>query len=576
MDKIKLDKAKSGSQLVLETLKNLGVDTIFGYPGGAMLPLYDAIHSFEGIRHILARHEQGATHEAEGYAKSSGKVGVVVVTSGPGATNAVTGIADAYLDSVPLIVFTGQVGRASIGKDAFQEADIVGITAPITKYNYQIRDTADIPRIVAEAYHIATTGRPGPVEIDLPKDVSTLEVTEINDPTLNLPTYHETEQADDEQLFKILSELAHCSRPVVIAGGGINYAGAAKELLAFTEKYQLPVVSTLLGLGTLPMNHPLQLGMAGMHGSFAANMALVEADFMINLGSRFDDRVVSNPERFAENAVVAHIDIDPAELGKIVKTALPIVGDLKDALEKLVKFDAVETNYTDWISRVLQNKKRAPFAYEKDEKDIKPQEVIELIGKYTEGNAIIVTDVGQHQMWAAQFYPYKNERQLITSGGMGTMGFGIPAAIGAKLANPDKEVIVVVGDGGFQMTNQELALLNGYGIDIKVVLINNHSLGMVRQWQEVFYDEHRSQSVFDAEPNFQLLAEAYGIKHVKFDDPVTIAEDLKIINEKVPLLIEIGISQSEHVLPMVPAGRHNDEMMGVKLQSENEREGVNA
>lgn len=570
MKKIKLEKPTSGSQLVLQTLKELGVEIIFGYPGGAMLPLYDAIHNFEGIQHILARHEQGATHEAEGYAKSSGKVGVVVVTSGPGATNAVTGIADAYLDSVPLLVFTGQVGRQSIGKDAFQEADTVGITAPITKYNYQIRETADIPRIVTEAYYLARTGRPGPVEIDLPKDVSTLEVTEINDPSLNLPHYHESEKATDEQLQELLTELSVSKKPVIIAGGGINYSGSVDIFRAFVEKYQIPVVSTLLGLGTLPISHELQLGMAGMHGSYAANMALVEADYIINLGSRFDDRVVSNPAKFAKNAVVAHIDIDAAELGKIVKTDIPILSDLKVALSRLLQLNNVKTDFNDWIKTVIENKEKAPFTYEPQNHDIRPQETIKLIGEYTQGDAIIVTDVGQHQMWVAQYYPYKNARHLITSGGMGTMGFGIPAAIGAKLAQPNKNVIVFVGDGGFQMTNQELALLNGYGIAIKVVLINNHSLGMVRQWQESFYEERRSQSVFDVEPNFQLLAEAYGIKHVKLDNPKTLADDLKIITEDEPMLIEVLISKSEHVLPMIPAGLHNDEMIGLHFTDENE------
>lgn len=570
MKKIKLEKPTSGSQLVLQTLKELGVEIIFGYPGGAMLPLYDAIHNFEGIQHILARHEQGATHEAEGYAKSSGKVGVVVVTSGPGATNAVTGIADAYLDSVPLLVFTGQVGRQSIGKDAFQEADTVGITAPITKYNYQIRETADIPRIVTEAYYLARTGRPGPVEIDLPKDVSTLDVTEINDPSLNLPHYHESEKATDEQLQELLTELSVSKKPVIIAGGGINYSGSVDIFRAFVEKYQIPVVSTLLGLGTLPISHELQLGMAGMHGSYAANMALVEADYIINLGSRFDDRVVSNPAKFAKNAVVAHIDIDAAELGKIVKTDIPILSDLKAALSRLLQLNNVKTDFNDWIKTVIENKEKAPFTYEPQNHDIRPQETIKLIGEYTQGDAIIVTDVGQHQMWVAQYYPYKNARQLITSGGMGTMGFGIPAAIGAKLAQPNKNVIVFVGDGGFQMTNQELALLNGYGIAIKVVLINNHSLGMVRQWQESFYEERRSQSVFDVEPNFQLLAEAYGIKHVKLDNPKTLADDLKIITEDEPMLIEVLISKSEHVLPMIPAGLHNDEMIGLHFTDKNE------
>ncbi|MDR0200281.1 MAG: acetolactate synthase large subunit [Streptococcaceae bacterium] len=570
MKKIQLDHPKSGSELVLETLRDLGVTTIFGYPGGAMLPLYDAVYSFEGIQHILARHEQGATHEAEGYAKSTGKVGVVIVTSGPGATNTITGIADAYLDSVPLLVFTGQVGRPVIGKDAFQEADTVGITAPITKYNYQIRDTADIPRIVREAYYLARTGRPGPVEIDLPKDVSTLEVSEINDPELHLLTsYHETEKAAEAQLQKILDALSLAKKPVIVAGGGVNYAGAGELLKQFTENYHIPVVSTLLGLGTLAIDHELQLGMGGMHGSYAANMALVEADFILNLASRFDDRVVSNPEKFAKDAVVAHIDIDPAELGKIVKTDIPVVSDVKVALEILLKLPKATTDYAEWTAHVLENKAKAPFNYVQSEKFIQPQAVIEEIGKLTQGDAIIVTDVGQHQMWTAQFYPFKNERQLITSGGMGTMGFGIPAAIGAKLANPDKEVIVFVGDGGFQMTNQELALLQSYQLPVKVVLINNHSLGMVRQWQEQFYDGHQSQSMFDLEPNFQLLAEAYDIQHVKLTDPKTFAEDLKVITEDKPMLIEVSISSKERVYPMIPAGLHNDEIMGVAFKDEN-------
>ncbi|MFZ2577787.1 MAG: acetolactate synthase large subunit [Lactococcus hircilactis] len=565
MNKIKLEQPKSGSQLVLETLRELGVKYIFGYPGGAMLPLYDAIYDFDGIQHILARHEQGATHEAEGYAKASGEVGVVVVTSGPGATNTITGIADAYLDSVPLLVFTGQVGRAAIGKDAFQEADTVGITAPITKYNYQIRDTADIPRVVTEAYYLARTGRPGPVEIDLPKDISTLEVQEINDPQLNLPYYHETENADWDDLKPILDQLKICKKPLILAGGGLNYADAVPEFRAFVERYNIPVVSTLLGLGTLPIEHELSLGMGGMHGSYAANMALVQCDFLINLGSRFDDRMVGKPDKFAEHAVIAHIDIDPAELGKIVKTDIQIVSDLKVALKKLVSADKVTSDYQNWLSLLTEDKKRAPFSYDPADQYIRPQEVIEIIGSYTKGDAIIVTDVGQHQMWTAQYYPYKNKRQLITSGGMGTMGFGIPAAIGAKLACPEKEVILFVGDGGFQMTNQELALLNGYGLAIKVVLINNHSLGMVRQWQEAFYDERRSESVFDAEPNFQLLAEAYGIKHVHFTDPKTIEADLSVLTENVPMLIEIGISKTEKVLPMVPAGFNNDEIIGVRF-----------
>ncbi|MDN5414349.1 MAG: acetolactate synthase large subunit [Lactococcus raffinolactis] len=567
MKQIKLETPKSGSQLVLDTLKDLGVDTIFGYPGGAVLPLYDAIYDYDGIQHILARHEQGATHEAEGYAKSSGKLGVALVTSGPGATNAITGIADANADSVPMLVFTGQVATPGIGKDAFQEADIIGVTMPITKYNYQIRETQDIPRVITEAIHIATTGRPGPVVIDLPKDIAAQEVAYINDTTIDLPSYHPTVEPNAKQLKKIVELLAKKKRPLILVGGGVNYSNGNLALTQFAEKYQIPVVSSLLGLGAMPVENPLFLGMGGMHGSYAANMALAETDYLINFGSRFDDRLASNPSLFLKEAKVAHIDIDPAEIGKIVKTDLPVVGDAKRALEILLTFDAPATDFSKWVSQVQDNAQRAPYSYEPEPNFNKPQEVIKLIGELTNGDAIIVTDVGQHQMWAAQWYPYKSNRQLITSGGLGTMGFGIPAAIGAKLANPDKEVIVFVGDGGFQMTNQELAILNGYHIPIKVVLFNNHSLGMVRQWQEKFYEERRSQSVFDLEPDFQLLAAAYGLKHDKFLDPKTIAEDLKVLTEDVPMVLEVGISREEQVYPMVPAGWHNDEMLGVKFNA---------
>ncbi|MGU7928134.1 acetolactate synthase large subunit [Streptococcus suis] len=567
MQEIQLDQPRSGSYLILDTLHQLGVDLIFGYPGGAVLPLYDAIYQYEGIQHILARHEQGAVHEAEGYAKSSGKVGVAIVTSGPGATNAITGIADAMGDSVPLLVFTGQVATRGIGKDAFQEADVLGMTMPITKYNYQIRDTADIPRVITEALHIATTGRPGPVVIDVPKDIQERVVDFYHDPTLHLPSYQPTIEPNGLQVKKILKQLSQAQKPVILAGGGVNYADANKELVAFAERYRIPVVSTLLGLGAMPIEHELSLAMGGMHGSYAANMAMDQADYIINIGARFDDRLTGNPTTYAPNATVAHIDIDPAEIGKVVKTAIPVVGDAKATLKALLALETVETGYADWTAQVLENKRRAPFWYDEDEKVIKPQAAIELIGQLTQGDAIVVTDVGQHQMWAAQFYPYKHARQLVTSGGMGTMGFGIPAAIGAKLANPDKEVIIFVGDGGFQMTNQELAILNGYGVPIKVVLINNHSLGMVRQWQESFYEKRRSQSVFDDEPNFQLLAEAYGISHYSFDNPATLSEDMKVILEDKPMLIEVHISNREHVQPMVLAGKSNAEMLGVKFNA---------
>ena len=566
MEKITLETAKTGSELVLETLRDLGIDTIFGYPGGAVLPLYDAIYSFEGIQHILGRHEQGCLHEAEGYAKSTGKLGVAVVTSGPGATNAITGIADAMSDSVPLLVFTGQVNRAGIGKDAFQEADIVGITMPITKYNYQVRETADIPRIITEAVHIATTGRPGPVVIDLPKDVSALETDFIYEPSVKLPSYQPTIEPNELQIKKILKQLSKAKKPVLLAGGGVSYAGAAKELIALAERYQIPVVTSLLGQGTIATSHPLFLGMGGMHGSFAANIAMTETDFMISVGCRFDDRLTGNPKTFAKNAKVAHIDIDPAEIGKIIAVDIPVVGDAKKALQQLLAEPTVHNNTEKWIEKVTQDKNRVR-SYDKKERVVQPKAVIERIGELTKGDAIVVTDVGQHQMWAAQYYPYQNERQLVTSGGLGTMGFGVPAAIGAKIANPDKEVVLFVGDGGFQMTNQELAILNIYKVPIKVVMLNNHSLGMVRQWQEAFYDGRTSESVFDSLPDFQLMAQAYGIKNYKFDNPETLEKDLEVITEDVPMFIEVDISRKEHVLPMVPAGKSNHEMLGVKFNA---------
>ena len=566
MKQIKLKEPKNGSELVLETLLELGIDTVFGYPGGAVLPLYDAIYNFKGIRHILGRHEQGCLHEAEGYAKSTGKLGVAIVTSGPGATNAITGIADAMSDSVPLLVFTGQVARAGIGKDAFQEADIVGITMPITKYNYQVRETADIPRIITEAVHIATTGRPGPVVIDLPKDVSALETDFIYSPEVNLPSYQPTLVPNDMQIKKILKQLSKAKKPVLLAGGGISYAEASKELNEFAERYQIPVVTSLLGQGTIATSHPLFLGMGGMHGSFAANIAMTETDFMISIGCRFDDRLTGNPKTFAKNAKVAHIDIDPAEIGKIISADIPVVGDAKKALQMLLAEPTVHNNTEKWIEKVTKDKNRVR-SYDKKERVVQPQAVIERIGELTNGDAIVVTDVGQHKMWAAQYYPYQNERQLVTSGGLGTMGFGVPAAIGAKIANPEKEVILFVGDGGYQMTNQEMAILNIYKVPIKVIMLNNHSLGMVRQWQEAFYDGRTSESVFDTLPDFQLMAQAYGVKSYKFDNPETIAQNLEVLKEDIPMFIEVDISRKEHVLPMVPAGKSNHEMLGVKFHA---------
>ena len=555
MEKISLESPKTGSDLVLETLRDLGIDTIFGYPGGAVLPLYDAIYNFKGIRHILGRHEQGCLHEAEGYAKSTGKLGVAVVTSGPGATNAITGIADAMSDSVPLLVFTGQVARAGIGKDAFQEADIVGITMPITKYNYQVRETADIPRIITEAVHIATTGRPGPVVIDLPKDVSALETDFIYSPEVNLPSYQPTLEPNDMQIKKILKQLSKAKKPVLLAGGGISYAEAAAELNEFAERYQIPVVTSLLGQGTIATSHPLFLGMGGMHGSFAANIAMTEADFMISIGCRFDDRLTGNPKTFAKNAKVAHIDIDPAEIGKIISADIPVVGDAKKALQMLLAEPTVHNNTEKWIEKVTKDKNRVR-SYDKKERVVQPQAVIERIGELTNGDAIVVTDVGQHQMWTAQYYPYQNERQLVTSGGLGTMGFGIPAAIGAKIANPDKEVVLFVGDGGFQMTFQELMMIKEYKLPVKIFIINNSYLGMVRQWQELFNDRRYSSVDLSYNPDFIKIGEAYGIKSIQLKTKKDLKKHLKkILESDEAVLVECIVEKEENVYPMIPAGK---------------------
>lgn len=556
---------KIGSELLVEALQKQQVEMIFGYPGGAVLPLYDTLHR-EAIPHILVRHEQGAVHAAEGYAKVTGKPGVVVVTSGPGATNAITGIADAMSDSIPLIVFTGQVGRAGIGKDAFQEADVLGLTMPITKYNYQIRDVADIPRVINEAFYIANTGRKGPVVIDLPKDIAAATASHLNDDRLNIPSYQPTIEPNNLQVMKLLKALEQAKKPVVLVGAGVIHSQAQVEVLAFIEKYQVPTLSTLLGLGVVPVAHPLFLGMGGMHGSYSANMALTDCDLLINLGSRFDDRMASAPKEFAPHATIAHVDIDPAEIGKVIETQIPIVGDIQATLKAMATIEIEPPQHEAWLKLNQQRQADYPYTYDREnDVEIKPQKVIELVGELTKGQAIVVTDVGQHQMWAAQYYPYTEVHQLVTSGGLGTMGYGIPAAIGAKLGRPDKEVVLFVGDGGFQMTNQELAILNEYEIDIKVIILNNHSLGMVRQWQESFYEGRHSQSVFKTQPNFVKLAEAYDLPGYKISNPTSFETDFKAaFATKGPVLIDVDVSSTEHVLPMVPAGQPNHKMIGVK------------
>lgn len=554
---------RSGSELLVEALINEDVDFIFGYPGGAVLPLYDTFYDGK-IKHILARHEQGATHAAEGYARVSGKPGVVVVTSGPGATNTITGIADAYSDSLPLVVFTGQVATPGIGKDAFQEADLLSMTTPITKHNYQVTDVNEIPKIVHEAFHIANTGRKGPVVIDFPKDMGILSTNADVTNDLDLPGYNEVQTPHPSDIDQLKQYLAASQKPVVLAGAGINHAKANALLNDFVTQQQIPVVTTLLGLGAIPYDHPLFLGMGGMHGSYASNMALTECDLLINFGSRFDDRLASKPDEFAPNATIVHVDIDPSEINKIVNTDLGIVANCKDVLSALMTAENHAAQREDWVKTCHANKKAQPFSYKADDTFSKPQRAIEYIGELTDGDAIVTTDVGQHQMWVAQYYPFKTYGQLVTSGGLGTMGFGIPAAIGAKLAHPEKTVVAFVGDGGFQMTNQEMAILNEYEIDIKIVLVNNGTLGMVKQWQDKFFNQRFSHSVFNDQPDFLKLAAAYGVKGYLIDQPAQLETTLQAaFKHDGAALIDIRISPGEPVTPMVPSGKANHEMEGL-------------
>lgn len=560
-----MKKLKTGADLLIQTLVDAGVDTIFGYPGGAVLPIYDALYRSEArFQHILSRHEQGSIHAAEGYARVTGKPGVVIATSGPGATNLVTGITDAMMDSLPLVILTGQVGKSVIGTDAFQEADIIGITTPITKYNYQLSNIADMPRVINEAFHIASTGRPGPVVIDIPKNISEVLTSDQYDSDFYLPGYQPTIKPNALQITKLAEALGHANRPLILAGAGILFAKASEELKALADEYQIPVTTTLLGLGGYPGSSDLSLGMAGMHGTYAANMAIQECDLLINIGARFDDRLTGNLQKFAPRAKVAHIDIDPAEIGKNVKTDIPVVGDAKVAIQELLNCSITIQSHTDWITKLQKDKADFPLWYERSDKLISPQWLIEQINTITDGDAIVTTDVGQHQMWAAQFYNFNKPNKWVTSGGLGTMGFGFPAAIGAQLGKPNELVVAIVGDGGFQMTLQELSVIKQKNLPVKVIIVNNEALGMVRQWQESFYGERYSESLLSENPDFVKLAESYGIRGERVTKEADVAELLRdVFSYDGPVVVDCRVERFTLVNPMVAAGTGLDEMIGV-------------
>ncbi|MGM8211327.1 biosynthetic-type acetolactate synthase large subunit [Virgibacillus sp. W0430] len=555
----------TGADLLVQLLAEADVDTIFGYPGGAVLPIYDALYRNEtSFKHILSRHEQGSIYAAEGYARVTGKPGVVLATSGPGATNLITGITDAMMDSLPLVIFTGQVANKVIGTDAFQESDVLGITTPITKYNYQVKDLADLPRIVNEAFHIATTGRPGPVVIDIPKNISEEVSAKKFKKDFYLPGYQPTMKPNPLQIIKLAEALSKSKKPVVLAGAGVLFSKASEQLKQFVEKYELPITNTLLGLGSFPGSSPLALGMAGMHGTYAANMALYECDLLINIGARFDDRLTGNLQHFAPNAKVAHIDIDPAEIGKNVATAIPVVADAKEALNALLDTTVEMPDHEAWKTHLQNNKEQYPLWHERPEELISPQWMLQEIHKITNGDAIVTTDVGQHQMWTAQYYTFDKPNRWVTSGGLGSMGFGFPSAIGAQFGSPDDLVISISGDGGFQMNLQELMIVKEWNLPIKIIILNNQALGMVRQWQESFYDERYSESLLDMNPDFVKLAESYGIRGVKVEKEEDVPSVLRdIFTYDGPVLVDCRIVRKEKVYPMIAPGKGIHEMIGV-------------
>lgn len=559
---------QSGAEIIVECLKREGVKYIFGYPGGVVLNIFDLLYDEKDIKLILTRHEQGAVHAADGYARATGKPGVVLVTSGPGATNTVTGIATASMDSVPLVVMSGQVPTMLIGNDAFQEADIVGITRPCTKYNYLVKDVRDLSRIIREAFHIATTGRPGPVLIDLPKDVTASKTDFVWPEKVEIRSYRPTYEGNKWMIKQAANEIGRAKRPLIIAGGGVIISGASKELRELAEYADIPVTMTLMGLGGFPGTHHLSLGMLGMHGTYYANKAVQESDLLIAIGMRFDDRVTGKVDAFAPHAKIVHIDIDPTSIRKNVRVDIPIVGDVKNVLTVLNKMlrEEVKEQWTEvrkaWLRQIEAWKAERPLTYTWSETVIKPQFVVEKIYELTKGNAIITTEVGQNQMWAAQFYKFDKPRTFLSSGGLGTMGYGFPAAIGAQIAFPDKLVIDIAGDGSIQMNIQELATAVVNKLPVKVAILNNHYLGMVRQWQELFYNERYSYSHLDVVPDFVAVAEAYGAVGLRAKKPSEVEPVLKeAFKIKKPVFMDFIVDWKEKVYPMVPAGAPIDHML---------------
>lgn len=552
---------KKGAEIIVESLIKAGVDTIFGYPGGANIPIYDALYGRKEIKHILARHEQGAIHAADGYARATGKIGVVFATSGPGATNLVTGLANAYMDSVPILAITGQVPTHMIGNDSFQEADIYGITVPITKYNYLIKDVEKMEQTMNEALYIATTGRPGPVLIDVPKDIQENTVKMGKNINVRLPSYKPNFKGNDLQINMAAKAIDNASKPLFYAGGGVIISDGCKELSKLAKKASIPLVLTLMSMSAFPSDDGLCLGMAGMHGTKYANLAIRDCDLLIAVGTRFDDRVTGNPAAFAKNASIIHIDIDPAEIGKIKKAVIPIVGDAKTVLSAL--FEKVKSqSRTKWLNKVKQYKREFPLTYRDSIDTIKPQMVIETLNEVTGGDAIYVTDVGQHQMWSAQYLKLKHSRSFISSGGLGTMGFGFPAAIGAQAAYPKKTVVNITGDGSFQMTIQELATASHYKLPVKIVILNNGFLGMVRQWQQIFFNRRYSFTDLGTSPDFVKIAEGYGVKGLKVENPSDVKPAIQsALKHNGLVLLDFKVEREENVLPMIPAGGSIDNVM---------------